>query len=266
MSNEVVAVKHFKIGKMKIEIHSGRKAAGEAAARATAEVLNKMASIHDSIVVIFATGASQLDTLDALTKIKNLPWNQVRGFHLDEYVGIPADHPASFRRYLRERLKRKVKMKEFLEIDGNASDLDEICRDYSKKLTANPPQLCLLGIGENGHLAFNDPSVADFVDPLNVKVVELDTICKQQQAAEGWFESFQQVPDQAISLTIPMIFRVPKLIVSVPGGRKAEIILRTIEEPITTECPSTILRTHPDATIYLDPDSAAYLDELKFPA
>jgi glucosamine-6-phosphate deaminase len=264
MSSEVIEVKHFKVGTMKVEIHPSRKAAGAAAARATAEALKERGLVGDSIGVIFATGASQVDTLDALTGIDNLPWRKVCGFHLDEYVGISTDHPASFRRYLREKLTQKVKLKEFAEIDGNAPDLGQVCQDYAEKLSAADPQLCLLGIGENGHLAFNDPPVADFSDPLNVKIVQLDPVCRQQQAAEGWFDRFQDVPERAITLTIPMIFRVPKLIVSVPGSRKAKIIRRTLEESIATTCPSSILRTHPDATIYLDIDSADELDGDEF--
>ena len=125
------------------------------------------------------------------------------------------------------------------------------------------PQLCLLGIGENGHLAFNDPGLADFNDPEDMKIVALDGECKQQQVAEGWFKSINEVPSQAITLTIPALLRVPKLIVSVPGSRKAKIIDRTLREPISTACPATILRTHPDATVYLDEESAAELDRLR---
>jgi glucosamine-6-phosphate deaminase len=264
MSSEVIEVKHFKVGTMKLEIHTSRKAAGAAAARATADALKERGLASDSIGVIFATGASQVDTLDALTGIENLPWSKVCGFHLDEYVGISTEHPASFRRYLREKLTQKVKLKEFWEIDGNDSNLGQVCLDYAEKLSGADPQLCLLGIGENGHLAFNDPSAADFSDSLNVKTVQLDPVCRQQQAAEGWFKRFQDVPERAITLTIPAIFRVPKLIVSVPGSRKAKIMRRTLEEPIAPTCPSSILRTHPDVTVYLDIDSAAELDGDEF--
>lgn len=151
-------------------------------------------------------------------------------------------------------------MQEFYEVDETAKDTEQVCRDYSEALRAANPQLCLLGIGENGHLAFNDPPVADFDDPLDVKVVSLDTVCRQQQAAEGWFASLEDVPERAISLTIPALFRVPRLIVSVPGHREAHIVRRALEEPISTNCPATILRTHPNATIYLDRESAVDLD------
>ena len=153
-------------------------------------------------------------------------------------------------------------MKEFFEVDGSAPNPEQAAQEYAERLRSADPQLCLLGIGENGHLAFNDPPVADFKDPLDVKIVHLDAICRQQQAAEGWFKSVEDVPEDAITLTIPALFRVPKLIVSVPGSRKARIMRRTIEEPISTECPATILRTHPDVTVYLDVDSAAELDDV----
>jgi|ERR1700677_1314058 glucosamine-6-phosphate deaminase len=262
MSSEIQEVEHLKSGTMKVQIYRSSRAAGFAAAQATAETLKELGRLHDSINVIFATGASQFDTLDALTSIQNLPWNRVHGFHLDEYVGIDPNHPASFRRYLREKLTQKVRMKEFAEIDGSSPDPEQICRTYAEKLGVANPQLCLLGIGENGHLAFNDPSVADFHDPLDVKVACLDMVCRQQQAAEGWFPSFEKVPDCAITLTIPTVFRVPKLIVSVPGSRKAAIMRRVLEGPISTECPASILHTHPDVTIYLDVDSAAELDQV----
>ena len=250
------------VGTLKLEIHPNSKAAGEAAARAAAEAMQKLAKHGSSMGIIFATGASQLGTLHALTSIQDLPWNKVQGFHLDEYIGIPADHPASFRRYLRENLTGKVRMKDFLEIDGTAADPARICRDYAEEIRSTDPQLCLLGIGENGHLAFNDPAEADFHDPVDMKVVHLDEACRQQQAAEGWFEGFEEVPESAMTLTIPTLFRIPKLIASVPGSRKAKIMRRTLEAPITTDCPATILRTHPDATVYLDVESAAELNRV----
>jgi glucosamine-6-phosphate deaminase len=253
-------IEHLKVGSIRLHVHSNRAAAGAAAGRAAAAALSELAGRNDSVGVIFATGTSQIDTLEMLTATKDLPWNQVQGFHLDEYVGIDSNHPASFRRYLRQNLTQKVKMKEFVEVDGSARDSDEVCRDYAERLRSSNPQLCLLGIGENGHLAFNDPEVANFQDPLDVKVVHLDTVCREQQAAEGWFQNAQSVPERAITVTIPTIFRVPKLIVSVPGIRKAKIIKRALEEPISTKCPASILRTHPDVTIYLDRDSAADLD------
>jgi glucosamine-6-phosphate deaminase len=255
-------MRRLQVGTLKVEIYPSSKIAGEAAAQAAAQALNHLDRHRDSIGIIFATGASQLDTLRALTAMPSLPWNKVIGFHLDEYLGISADHSASFRPYLRENLTQKVMMKKFFEIDATARDAEKMCRDYTENLQLADPQLCLLGIGENGHLAFNDPAEANFDDPMDMKTVHLDAACRQQQAAEGWFRSFEDVPERAITLTIPALFRVPKLILSAPGNRKARIIRRTVEEPISTNCPATVLRTHPDATAYLDQESAAQLDGL----
>ena len=252
----------FQIENLKIEVYPTQKDAGFAAARAAAEELKRLSRQEkDAIGVIFATGASQLEMLRALVKIPDVPWDRVCGFHMDEYVGIAPDHRASFRFYLRNELTEKVKMRRFYEVDGNASDPDKYCQDYARLLREAHPQLCLLGIGENGHLAFNDPGVADFNDPCDVKIVALDDECKQQQVAEGWFGSTAEVAAQAMTLTIPTLLRVPKLIASVPGPRKAKIVGRTLYEAISTTCPATILRKHPDATVYLDEQSASELQK-----
>ena len=255
-------MRSFQVEAVKVEIYPDAVSMGKAAALAAAEAIKEIEKHHATINVIFATGASQLAMLDALTKIDNLPWTKVRGFHMDEYIGLPISHPASFRRYLREKLTEKVRMKEFNEVDGTAPDAEAFSRDYAAKLRGAEPQLCLMGIGENGHLAFNDPGVADFNDPLDVKVVYLDRVCRGQQAAEGWFASIDEVPESAITITIPALLRVPRLIVSVPGSRKARIVRRSLTESVSTDCPATILRAHPNATIYLDEASAAELDDL----
>jgi glucosamine-6-phosphate deaminase len=255
-------VKYLQFEALKIEVHPSAEAAGVAAARFAASAMTQLASSRDIVGVIFATGASQFATLDALTAIEHLPWNRISGFHMDEYVGIDPNHPASFRRYLRERLTSKVQMKEFSEIDGNTSDPQATGNAYAEKLSATDPQLCLLGIGENGHIAFNEPFIADFADPLDAKVVRLDAECRQQQVAEGWFESAAQVPEFAITLTVPSLMRVPQLILSVPGARKAKTVRRALHQPISTECPATILRTHPNATMYLDIESAQELQDV----
>ena len=205
-----------------------------------------------------------MKTLSRLTAIPGLPWNQLTAFHMDEYLGISETHPASFRAFLREHLTEKVPLHNFHMIDGSTSDAAQTCTTYAELLERNQPFLCFLGIGENGHLAFNDPGVAEFDDPYLVKVITLDEICRSQQVAEGWFPSVADVPKQAISLTVPALFRVPKLIVSVPGNRKAQIVKRTLEDVISTACPATILRNHPDATVYLDQESAALLTDAHF--
>jgi glucosamine-6-phosphate deaminase len=247
------------VEKLLIRVSESRKAMGEAAAAEAASRIRALAAEHENVPVIFATGESQLETLRALTAMTDLPWNRVVGFHMDEYIGLPEDHPASFRRYLRENLTRRVPLLRFYEIAATNGDPRKVCRDYADLLHADQPLLCLLGIGENGHLAFNDPGEADFSDPKEVKVVSLDPVCRQQQVNEGWFRNLTEVPSQAITLTIPTLLRVPSLILSVPGPRKARIVKRTLEEPIATQCPSTILRTHPHAIAFLDQESAIML-------
>ncbi len=255
-------VKSLQFGTLKVEVYPDKEAAGLAAARFAAKVISDLAASRDSLGVIFATGASQLAVLDALTSLPGIPWNKIHGFHMDEYVGLSVSHTASFRHYMRERLTSKVQMKEFSEINGEADDLERSCRDYAEKIRSANPALCLLGVGENGHLAFNDPLVADFKDPLAVKVVRLDATCRNQQVEEGWFPSVAQVPERAITLTIPTLFHIPRLIASVPGKRKAKIVPRALKDPISTACPATILRTHPNTTMYLDLESASELGDM----
>jgi glucosamine-6-phosphate deaminase len=260
MMIEEQSVPRFRLGSAGVEVHASREAMGSAAAQAVAAYLRELSRDREQIGVIFATGASQIETLEALTSISDLPWTKIVGFHMDEYVGLPVEHPASFRKYMRERLVQKAPLKKFYEVDGNAPDLDRFCQFYGNALREADPQLCVLGIGENGHLAFNDPPVADFDDPLDVKVVDLDRMCQAQQVAEGWFGGLEDVPKQAVTLTIPALFRVPHLVLSVPGKRKAEIMQGLVQdEEISTRRPASILRNHPDATIYLDRDSAAGL-------
>jgi glucosamine-6-phosphate deaminase len=248
-------------GAMKLEVHPDRRSAGSAAARAAADAMQCLVQNSPAFGMVFATGASQLDLLPELTSIPGLPWDRVHGFHLDEYAGLDENHPASFRRYLRRNLTSRVSMGEFSEIDGNTADIEAFCAEYAAKLAQAAPQIGLLGIGENGHLAFNDPDEADFDDPKPMKIVTLDTHCRRQQVGEGWFSTLEEVPRQALTLTIPTIFRIPKLIVTVPDRRKAEAVRATLRDPISPACPSTLLRRHPDVTLYLDVDSASLLGE-----
>jgi glucosamine-6-phosphate deaminase len=250
----------FRAGMLDVRIYANREAMGAAAAAQMANRLHWLAKQHETVPVIFATGESQLPMLRALTSIADLPWTQMIGFHMDEYIGLPVDHPASFRRYLRDNLARHVPLRQFYEIDGSNGDPETVCHSYADRLHAHPPLLTALGIGENGHLAFNDPDEANFRDPVPVKVVSLDAACRQQQVNEGWFSKLADVPRQAITLTIPTLFRVPELIVSVPGPRKAKIVREALEGPISPKCPATILRTHSNAIVFLDEESAAEVD------
>ena len=253
-------LRRFTAGEMKLEIRASGREAGAAAARTAAEAMRQLGRNGHNFAMIFATGASQLDMLSVLTSMPGLPWNQLTGFHLDEYVGLDENHPASFRRYLRQNLTSRVAMREFFAINGNAGDIEKFCTDYARRIEQASPQICLLGIGENGHLAFNDPAEADFDDPQPMKMVSLDRRCRQQQVGEGWFGSWEEVPEHALTLTMPTIFRIPKLILTVPDRRKAEAIRRTLHDPISSACPSTLLRNHPDVTLFLDRESASILD------
>jgi len=259
MANEP---KRFKAGTLKFEVYESRKAAGEAAARDVAAAMQAALPARGDLGVIFATGASQLSMLRSLVELKDVPWGRINGFHMDEYAGIAADHFASFRQYMRLELTSRVPIKTFHDVDGSNPDIEAACAQYAAELKAANPQICLIGIGENGHLAFNDPFLCDFNDPLDVRLVDLDQECQEQQVAEGWFPSVESVPKQAITLTIPALVRVPKLIVSVPGIRKAKIVRRVIEDEISNACPATLLKTHPDATVYLDDESSSELGDL----
>lgn len=253
-------VQRFTVGKLKVEVYADRSSLGKAAALAAVEAT--LASLRDRTEtgVVFAAAPSQNEVLQELVARTDMPWSRILGFHLDEYVGIGPDHPPSFRHFLRDHLTRHTQMKEFSEMDASSADPESACLLYAQKLLQAKPGVALLGIGENGHLAFNDPPEANFSDPLDVKVVHLDDTCKQQQVAEGWFKSLDTVPKLAMTLTIPTIMRIPRLIACVPGPRKAEILRRTLEAPVSTACPATILRTHSNATVFLDRDSASLLE------
>jgi len=252
-------ISSFKIGPLAVEVYKDRNALGQAAAAVAANRLRDLARQHETVAVILATGESQLATLHALADTPDVPWNQIVGFRMDEYVGLPDDHPASFQRYMRENLTSRVQLRRLYEIDDAEVNAQKTCREYADLIRAHRPLLCLLGIGENGHLAFNDPAEAVFDDPVDVKLVSLDRVCRQQQVNEGWFSVLAEVPTKAITLTVPALFRVPELILSIPGPRKARIVKRTLYDPISTACPATILRRHSNATLFLDADSAAEL-------
>ena len=208
---------------------------------------------------MFASGNSQLAFLAVLLEPGTVDWTRVVGFHMDEYVGIPATHPASFARYMREHIVRRAPVREFHCIDGAASDPTGECERYAALLRAHPLDLCCLGIGENGHLAFNDPPVADFDDPLDVKIVRLDDACKAQQVGEGHFPDPASVPPTAITVTIPALLRARAVLAIVPEARKAEPVRAAFTGPVSPTCPASILQRTPHATVYLDPASAAGL-------
>ncbi len=233
---------------------------GRAAAEAAAASLRRLAGERATVPVVFATGASQLATLRALVALPDIPWRRIVGFHLDEYVGLAADHTAAFRAYLRRELAARVPLGGFHFIAApeaaDSAAAAQAAAAYARLWQAQPPAFGLIGIGENGHLAFNDPG-ADFDDPETLRVVELDARCRRQQVAEGWFPALANVPTQAITVTLPALMAISELMVSVPGERKVEAVRRTLSDPITPACPATLLRRHPNARLFLDRASAA---------
>jgi glucosamine-6-phosphate deaminase len=229
-----------------------------AAAAATDAVLAIRAAIdaRGAANVMLATGNSQLEFLADLATRTDVDWSRVTAFHMDEYAGLPATHPASFQRYMRERVAAHLPLREFHYLDG-ANDPEAEARRYAELLAAHPLDVCCAGIGENGHLAFNDPPVADFDDPETVKVIALEAASRRQQVGEGHFARIDDVPTHAITVTIPALVAAARLLVIVPEARKAAPVRATLEDPVSTECPATILRTQRHATLYLDAASAA---------
>lgn len=231
----------------------GKAAASDAAARIRKIIKNK-----GEANVVFAAAPSQNELLENLLQ-EDVDWTKVRGFHQDEYIGIDETEPAGFGCFLRRAIFDRVPFKELHFLLCGADQAEDKCRSYTRLLEENPIDLIFLGIGENGHLAFNDPAVADFQDPQKVKVVELDDVCRQQQVNDGCFASLDQVPRQAMSMTMSLIMSVPEAICVVPTERKADAVYNALFGPVTTACPASILRRHSNAALYLDRFSASRL-------
>ncbi len=248
----------FKKDKLEVKIFKSRDEAGKAAAISVAGKLRENIAEKGFANLILATGASQFQFLEHLQK-QEIDWKKITVFHLDEYYGMPVTHPASFRKYLKERILDIVQPKEVNYLGGDAEDIDAEVARYEALLKEHPVDVACIGIGENGHIAFNDPPVADFNDPKLVKVVDLDDACRQQQLGEGWFPSFDDVPKQALSLTITAIMSCKHINCVVPDERKSEAVFNTLNAEISTACPATILRTHPDTVLYLDEGAASKL-------
>lgn len=245
---------------LEVRVHADSDAVGIAAADDAARAIADAVANRGVANVMFASGNSQLAFLEVLTGRSDVDWNHLVGFHMDEYVGIDGEHPASFRRYMGERIVGAVHPSAFHEIHGDAADVGAECQRYAALLADHPLDLCCLGIGENGHLAFNDPPVADFEDPLDVKVVELDDACRRQQVGEGHFASIDAVPATAITVTIPALLRARTVLAIVPEARKRESVRRALTGPVEEACPASILQTKGNVTLHLDVESAADLE------
>jgi glucosamine-6-phosphate deaminase len=243
---------------MQIKILADKFSMGQAAAEHAARSLRQVLADEGEARVVAATGASQFEFLEALTSAPGIDWSRVEVFHLDEYVGLPISHPASFRKYLFERLIHKAGITKYHLLDGD-TDPQAVVREVGRELRSKPVDLAFAGIGENGHLAFNDPP-ADFQTDEPYLVVELDEVCRQQQVNEGWFSKLADVPEKAISMSVRQILRAKEIIVAAPDSRKSQAVKSCLEGEISPMAPASILRNHPNVTIYLDTDSASLLN------
>jgi glucosamine-6-phosphate deaminase len=244
---------------LNVIISENAHALGQLAGRKAAECINYAIALRGQANVVLATGASQFETIKTLVG-QDIDWSRVVMFHLDEYIGLPASSPASFRKYLKERFIDKVgDLKAVHLIDGENDAIEE-CRRLSAIIREHPIDLALVGIGENAHLAFNDPP-ADFETGDPFIVVDLDEECRRQQLNEGWFASLDDVPQQAISMSVKQICDAKQIICSVPDSRKAQAVKNCLENPVTNEVPASILQLHPECAYYLDRASAALLED-----
>ncbi len=245
---------------MRLDRSPDKLALGQAAAAYAAEGLRRALAARGAANLIVATGASQFEMLQALTAAPGIDWRRVTAFHLDEYLGLPVTHPASFRAYLRQRFVAALPapLAAFHEVDGEAPDPAAECRRLGDLIARHPTDVACVGIGENGHLAFNDPP-ADFDAKAAFHVVPLDEACRRQQLGEGWFPTLEDVPTRAISMSVPQILASGRIVCTVPDARKAIAVRDAVEGPFTPLCPASALRTHPDCVLFLDPASAALL-------
>ncbi len=244
---------------MLIKTFPDKSSLSRAAAEQAATAIRRAIAERGQARIIAATGASQFDFLDVLTIMPGIDWANVEAFHLDEYIGLPATHPASFRKFLRERLAENTGIVNFHFIEGDSADPSAIVREVGKQLASAPIDVAFLGIGENGHIAFNDPP-ADFLIEDPYIIVKLDEACRRQQVGEGWFADISEVPTRAISMSPLQILKARELIVIVPDKRKAQAVKACFEREISPLAPASILRRHPNAKIYLDEDSASLLN------
>jgi len=244
---------------VQVNVLPSKLEAGTAAARHAVKSLQNLLAKSETVRIIAATGASQFDFLQFLTATPGIDWTRVEMFHLDEYIGLPITHPASFRKYLTDRFIRKTGIRKFHLLDGEQNPSD-VVRAVGKELESAPIDIAFVGIGENGHLAFNDPP-ADFETNDPFLIVELDEACRSQQVNEGWFKIISEVPARALSMSVKQILKSKEIIATVPGAQKARAVKACLEGDNSPMAPASILRTHPNTTIYLDTESASLLTD-----
>jgi glucosamine-6-phosphate deaminase len=258
MSNRAGSLQSFQAGEAQVQIYSSAIDAGIAAARKAGDLIRAAISDHGLARVIGATGNSQIPLVEALVKEK-IDWSSVELFHMDEYAGMGPDHPSSFRCWIRNRIEQKVHPRKTHYLRGDEPDLEAEMRRYAQLLNTAPIDLAFVGFGENGHIAFNDPPVANFQDPETVKMIVLDEACRRQQAGEGHFKDVASVPPCALTITCTGLFRARSWVCNVPDLRKAEAVKNALEGPIAESCPASLVRRHPNSYVFLDSDSASLL-------
>lgn len=251
--------KEFTVDNLRVRIYPDRQAMGQGAAADIAAAIRRVLAKKECCNMIFAAAPSQNEVLAALAADTSIDFTRINAFHMDEYCGLPQDAPQGFGNFLRNAIFSKAPFRSVHYINGNAADIPAECARYSALLEAYPTDIVCLGVGENGHIAFNDPPVADFRDPVLCKQVTLDPICRQQQVNDGCFTSLDQVPTHALTLTVPALSQGKELYCVVPAATKANAVAATVRGPIGEQCPATVMRRHSAATVYLDPDSAAKL-------
>jgi len=244
---------------MDVCICKNKAETGASAAEYGAVAIKQAITAKGSANIILATGASQFEMLQSLVARSDVDWSKVTAFNLDDYIGLPVGHPASFKKYLQERFVANVSaLQAFYFVDGNRANPEEECQRLNAIIQAYPIDVAFVGIGENGHLAFNDPP-ADFDMETPFMIVELDEACRRQQLGEGWFTALDEIPKRAISMSIRQILKSRRLVVTVPDERKARAVKSVVEGEISNLCPASILQTHPDCALFLDPASASLL-------
>lgn len=249
----------YKVDELSIEIYENRTLMGEGAKRDIKAKIAELLEESQEINIIFAAAPSQNDVLKALVEDKEIEWNRVNAYHMDEYIGLAKDAPQGFGNFLKEHIFGLVPFKSVNYIDVTATDPEKEAERYGKLLEDNPTDIVIMGIGENGHIAFNDPPVADFNDKRMVKPVKLDEVCRQQQVNDGCFSSIDEVPTHAMTLTVPTLLKAPYLFCIVPAPTKAKAVYETLNGSIDEHCPASVLRTHKNAKLYLDDQSSKLL-------
>ena len=251
--------KSFTVERLAVSIYPTREEMGAHAGRDAAEAIKSAIAEKGTANVMFAAAPSQNETLSVLFEDREIDWTKVNAFHMDEYIGLGDTHPAGFRNFLKRAIFNRFTFASVNLLDGNAQDPEREAERYERLLREHPLDVCLCGIGENGHIAFNDPAVADFRDPKRVKVVQLDEVCRNQQVNDGCFEKLSDVPEFALTVTVPALTAAAKMICSVPALSKANAVKHMLSDEISEQCPASILRCHYDAHLYLDTDAAKYI-------